>query len=628
MVRHYCTYFDHHYFPQGMAMMESLRKVQPEARFTVLGLSAECLELLAKQGWPELKIVTTGELENTWPELAAARQNRSRLEYYFTCTPFLLRFCLSKVTPGDLATYLDADLGFFRDPEPLFAELGGGSVGIIPHRFPRDLAENVRYGKYNVGWVTFRQDISGQACLEWWAAQCAAWCYDRIEPGRFGDQKYLDEFEERFSEVRILEHPGANLAPWCLRSHQLGVAEGSLVVDGKPLLFFHFHGFKFPLRWAVALPFRLYGAPYSRVLRKHVVEPWLKWLAPWEKRGAAPSPLDREGADAPANTRPANTWKGLVKQVRSGTFHVRGFRAVIVKVLKNFGVGQLPPPPPKEKPKKQPKPPKPEPPPPPAPAPADHLKFTGDFLTWEEASAQTRGYDSETIFETTRAAMRKIVSGEAVYERDSVLMAVPEYPFSTIAGLLPAAANRQGRLAVMDFGGALGSTYFACRPWLDPLLDLRWSVVEQAHYVEAGRQEFSTERLAFHPDPAASVAWHPPDIILASGALHFLPDPMAMLQTLCAANAPWLLVERTPFWEGQRHRIAVQHVPAEIYEADYACWLFCETLFLDQISPAYELVTSWPSLDVIPLEGGQSYFKGMLFLRRQPSDSSLAPPAG
>jgi hypothetical protein len=41
MVRHYCTYFDHHYFPQGMAMMESLRKVQPEARFTVLGLSAD-----------------------------------------------------------------------------------------------------------------------------------------------------------------------------------------------------------------------------------------------------------------------------------------------------------------------------------------------------------------------------------------------------------------------------------------------------------------------------------------------------------------------------------------------------------------------------------------------------------
>jgi putative methyltransferase (TIGR04325 family) len=625
MIRHYCTYFDHHYFPQGMAMMQSLRHFQPETRFTVLCLSPECGEMVRAAAWKNLTILTLADLETAYPEFFAARENRSRLEYYFTCTPFLVRMALAGLEAGGLMTYLDADLGFFADPAPLFDELGEGSIALIPHRFPPDLEGNIIYGTFNVGWLTFRQDRHGRACLDWWAERCAEWCYDRVEPGRFGDQKYLDEFPDRFSGVHILQHPGANLAPWNIRTHQLSESAGSLRVDGQPLIFFHFHGFKFPRRWAVAVPFHTYGAGHSRPLRKCVVEPWLKGLSRWETRKADESALGRVGLPDAALAAPGESWKDLVAQVRAGHYHVRGFRSVIVKLLKNLGVARPPARPKKSnaKSKAKAKPakstrPKPAPGPPPPP---DQLRFTGDYGTWEEASTPACGYDAPHILTRTRDAMRKLLSGEAAFERDSVLMDVPEYPFSTLAGLLPAAAGGAGRLSVLDFGGALGSTYFACRPWLDQIPELHWSVIEQSHYVECGRAEFSSPRLAFHHNIGESLAWRTPDVILLSGSLQFMPDPVGLFQELCGINAPWILLDRTPFWDGPRHRLAVQHVPAGIYEADYPCWLFCETLLLESCAAAYEAVASWPALDVIPLEGGRSYFKGILLRRRTPAPS-------
>jgi len=115
---------------------------------------------------------------------------------------------------------------------------------IVPHRFPPALAGRERYGKYNVGWLTFRRDARGMACLAWWRDRCLEWCYDRLEDDRFGDQKYLDRFEALFPGVLVLDNPGVNLAPWNLAGHRLEESSGHLLVDHVPLIFFHFHQFR------------------------------------------------------------------------------------------------------------------------------------------------------------------------------------------------------------------------------------------------------------------------------------------------------------------------------------------------------------------------------------------------
>lgn len=122
--------------------------------------------------------------------------------------------------------------------------MGTCSVAITPHRFPPELRDYVRYGIYNVGWLSFRHDPVANECLHWWRARCLEWCYDRVEDGKFADQKYLDQWPALFGSVAVLTHPGANLAAWNLSSVKLGRGDGTVTADGRPLIFYHFHQLK------------------------------------------------------------------------------------------------------------------------------------------------------------------------------------------------------------------------------------------------------------------------------------------------------------------------------------------------------------------------------------------------
>src|SRR5439155_1321010 len=138
-----------------------------------------------------------------------------------TCTPALPAFVLERWPEVDLITYLDADFFFFNDIEPAFAELAGSSIAITAHGFGPSLQKLEEFGRYNVGWVSFRRDKEGLRCLYDWRARCIEWCYDRLEGNRFADQKYLDEWPERFAGVLVFKHKGVNLAPWNVANFNL-----------------------------------------------------------------------------------------------------------------------------------------------------------------------------------------------------------------------------------------------------------------------------------------------------------------------------------------------------------------------------------------------------------------------
>jgi hypothetical protein len=100
------------------------------------------------------------------------------------------------------------------------------------------------HGRYNVGYISVRQDNEGLEALDWWRERCLEWCYDRVEPGRFADQKYLDRWPEMYGNVLVLQHNGANLAPWNLQNYVLSMDSGKMLVGGNPLIFYHFQGLK------------------------------------------------------------------------------------------------------------------------------------------------------------------------------------------------------------------------------------------------------------------------------------------------------------------------------------------------------------------------------------------------
>jgi len=278
-LRHFCTYFDHRYLVQGLALYRSLAATCPEFTLWVLALDTAAELSLADAALPHLRVVPLGTLENFDPELHACRNTRSLVEYYFTCSPCLPRYLLQHEPSIQAITYLDSDLFFYSSPEPLFDELDGSSVGIVPHRFsPRAAQSHARFGRYNVGWLSFFRNDAGLACLAWWRERCIEWCRDQPEPERYADQKYLDQFEQLFADVHVIAHPGANLAPWNVARHVIGLESNNPNVDGQPLVFFHFQGLRRLAGPIYDSNLGGYGAHLTPVLRERVFRPYLHAL--------------------------------------------------------------------------------------------------------------------------------------------------------------------------------------------------------------------------------------------------------------------------------------------------------------------------------------------------------------
>lgn len=278
-MRYYCTYFDRFYLLRALALYRSLKAQSPPFLLWALCFDTESYEVLRQLDLPDLRPLSLAMFEEGDQELLAAKQNRSRVEYYFTCTPSLPIYILSHCPQVDLITYLDADLFFYADPKPIFEELGAGSVLIVEHRFPPSRPEMLGAGIYNVGWVTFRRDASGLECLGWWRERCLEWCCDRMEAERFADQKYLDDWPERFRGVVVLQHKGAGLAPWNWMNYDIQSGRTGIKVDGATLIFFHFHGLKIFSPWLYdpVAEGRVYGEMPVR-LRWRLYPPYLQQI--------------------------------------------------------------------------------------------------------------------------------------------------------------------------------------------------------------------------------------------------------------------------------------------------------------------------------------------------------------
>jgi hypothetical protein len=296
--REFCTLFDSNYLFKALAMYDSLEQRCPSFHLTAFCFDEEAERLLARLALPHLSTVSLEELETFDRELQATKDDRTRLEYCCTATPALPLFMFANRPNLDEVTYLDADLYFFADPEPLFTELGGESVLIIPHRFPKHLRHHEVNGLFNVQFLTFRRDVNGLACLQWWHDRCIEWCYFRLEETRFADQKYLDEWPNLFEGVHILRHKGGGLAPWNVSGYEVRFESDRVMVDTDPLIFFHFH--KVRLRTDGRYDSRAPGYPLPGPVRALVYKPYLGALDEAKRRVRAVDPsFDAGYAPAP-----------------------------------------------------------------------------------------------------------------------------------------------------------------------------------------------------------------------------------------------------------------------------------------------------------------------------------------
>ena len=174
--------------------------------------------------------------------------------------------------------------------------------------------------------------------------------------------------------------------------------------------------------------------------------------------------------------------------------------------------------------------------------------------------------------------------------------------------------RKDGRLDVLDFGGALGSTWWQHREWLRDPEPCRWSVVEQPDFVAAGRREFEQGPLRFYRDVKECLADGQPNVILLSSVLPYLEFPHALLQELGAQVSGTMIIDRTGFVRTGADRLAVQDVPESVYEASYPCWFFHQDDLIKSLGADWELKREWASFD----GDGQTFrYRGLVLAHRR-----------
>ena len=260
-------------------MYESLLRNCSDFHLYVFAFDDKTKEYLNSQNLEKLTVVSLKEFEGE--ELLRVKPTRTAGEYCWTSTSSTILYSINNFGL-DHCTYIDADLIFYSDPKVLYDEMGDKSVLITSHRYTADYDNSIESGKYCVQFVTFKNDQRGMKVLNWWRNACIEWCYNRVEDGKFGDQKYLDDWQTLFEGVHELQHLGGGVAPWNVQQYRISKAgniySGVEITTGNKfeLVFFHFHGLKFYESDIVSLTGQIYAIEED--IQEVLYKPYVKAL--------------------------------------------------------------------------------------------------------------------------------------------------------------------------------------------------------------------------------------------------------------------------------------------------------------------------------------------------------------
>lgn len=184
------------------------------------------------------------------PGEAVFRFKYSVLELSTAVKPFYMRYLLA-AHDLDTLIYLDPDIILFDNLAPVVDALDHATMVLTPHLtapldddYHPNEWEIMRSGAYNLGFIGVRRCDEVDAMLRWWEGKLTNDCIVDVEHNLFVDQRWVDLVPGLYSGVEILRDPGLNAAYWNLLHRAITREDGRYRVNGAPLRFFHFSGFR------------------------------------------------------------------------------------------------------------------------------------------------------------------------------------------------------------------------------------------------------------------------------------------------------------------------------------------------------------------------------------------------
>jgi glycosyltransferase involved in cell wall biosynthesis len=240
-----CSIIARNYWAHARVLARSLHDADPSARLVVLVIDADAStdEAASRESFEVLTPASIGLDRDEFRRMAVIYDV---LELSTALKPWLVRTLLDR--SPEAVIYLDPDIDVFAALDEAAALADEHGIVVTPHnsvplpldgREPSELTMLVS-GIYNLGFIAL--GASSRPFLDWWAARLRRNGLNAQPDGMFVDQRWVDLASSYFP-MHVLEDPGWNVAFWNLPSREITRTDGSYLVNGSPLRFFHFSGF-------------------------------------------------------------------------------------------------------------------------------------------------------------------------------------------------------------------------------------------------------------------------------------------------------------------------------------------------------------------------------------------------
>lgn len=164
--------------------------------------------------------------------------------------PYLMEYIFEE-TGADKVIYFDPDVIVYHPLNAIIQLLETYTFILTPHLLTPlndDKSPSERSimmaGTYNLGFIAIAKRGDWQRMLQWWQSHLYSEGFSDATNGMFTDQRWIDLVPSLFDKVHILRNPAYNIAYWNFKTRQLHTdSSGRYLVDGEPLVFFHFSGY-------------------------------------------------------------------------------------------------------------------------------------------------------------------------------------------------------------------------------------------------------------------------------------------------------------------------------------------------------------------------------------------------
>lgn len=244
MQHNFCTVFSKASLYRGLLLHKSLQTYDSDFRLFIVCLEEETHELVQSMNLRNVILIPLIKIEEVDYELVSIKNTRDNKEYSWTLKAPLMLYLFKHIYELNNIVYIDGDIEFYANPDPIYEELKDNSIMLTRERFyiQNNSSWYKQYGNFNGGIIAVNKDDNALNALRWLRKKCIDWCYNKLENGLYGDQIYLVNMVNEFDNIHIARNMGLNVTAWYSHASVVEKSDETFYINDVPIVFYHYSG--------------------------------------------------------------------------------------------------------------------------------------------------------------------------------------------------------------------------------------------------------------------------------------------------------------------------------------------------------------------------------------------------